>query len=101
MRSHDVSSMRRNGERGQAIVLMVGVMLLSIAMLAAIIDGGNVLTQRRAAQSAADSTAESGAIVLAQRIAGVTTPALGWDSEVYAKVQASASANNLTLIHAY
>ncbi|HXG26928.1 MAG TPA: pilus assembly protein TadG-related protein [Candidatus Binatia bacterium] len=95
-----MSSTRRS-ERGQAFVLMVGVMLLSIAMLAAIIDGGNVITQRRAAQSAADSTAEAGAIVLAQRIAGVTTPAGGWDAEVNAKVQASAAANNLTLIHAY
>ena len=96
-----VSSARGSGEGGQAFVLMVGVMLLSIAMLAVIIDGGNVLTQRRAAQSAADSTAQAGAIVLAQRLAGVATPALGWDGDVSAKVEASASANNLTLIHAY
>jgi hypothetical protein len=95
------SASSTEGQRGQALVVMVGVMLLSIAMLAAIIDGGNVVTQRRAAQSAADSTAEAGAIVLAQRIAGVTTPAGGWDSEVESKVQASATANNLTLIHAY
>jgi Flp pilus assembly protein TadG len=92
---------RRSGESGQALVVMVGVMLLSIAMLALIIDGGNVVTQRRAAQSAADSTAEAGAIVIARKLAGVTTPSLGWDAEVEVKVEASASANNLTLIRAY
>src|SRR5689334_6818515 len=85
------SASSSKGQRGQALVVMVGVILLSIAMLAAIIDGGNVVTQRRAAQSAADSTAEAGAIVMAQRIAGVTTPSGGWDSEVEAKVQASAT----------
>ena len=44
---------------------MVGVMLLSMALLAVIIDGGNVVTQQRVAQTGADSTAEAGAIVLA------------------------------------
>jgi hypothetical protein len=53
--------------RGQALVVMVGVMLLSIAMLAVIIDGGNVMTQQRATQTGSDSTAEAGAVVLAAR----------------------------------
>lgn len=95
------AKLRTGDERGQAFVLMVGTMLVSIAMLAAIIDGGNVVTQRRAAQTGADSTAEAGAIVLAQKLAGVKTPDLGWDGQVLAKLQASAAASNLTLIHAY
>ena len=80
---------------------MVGVMLLSIAILAVIIDGGNVLTQQRITQTGADSTAEAGAIVLARRLAGAATPAGGWDAEVAAKVTQSAAANSITIQAAY
>ncbi|MBI2782080.1 MAG: Tad domain-containing protein [Chloroflexi bacterium] len=92
---------KRSGEAGQALVVMVGVMLLSIAMLAVIVDGGNVVTQQRVAQTGADSTAEAGAIVLAQRLAVTTTPSGGWDAEVVAKLAASASANNVVVKAAY
>ena len=92
---------RHAEERGQALVIMVAVMLLSVAMLAAIVDGGNVVTQRRAAQAGADSTAEAGAIVLAQKLAGVTTPGLGWDGQVAAKIAQSAVANKLSDTVAY
>lgn len=92
---------KRSSEAGQALVVMVGVMLLSIAMLAVIIDGGNVVTQQRVAQTGSDSTAEAGAIVLAQRLAGTTTPGGGWDASVAAKIAASAAANNVTVTAAY
>ena len=88
-------------ESGQALVVMVGVMLVSIALLAVIIDGGNVLTQQRMAQTGADSTAEAGAIVLAKRLASAPTPAGGWDNEVFAKLAASATANGITVQNAY
>jgi hypothetical protein len=88
-------------EAGQALVVMVGVMLLSIAILAMIIDGGNVVTQQRVAQTGADSTAEAGAIVLANKLAGAATPALGWDREVADKIAQSAAANNTTVQAAY
>ena len=91
----------RPREAGQALVVMVGVMLLSIAMLALIIDGGNVVTQQRVTQTGADSTAEAGAIVLAQRLAGSTTPVLGWDGAVSAKLAQSAAASNITVQAAY
>jgi hypothetical protein len=88
-------------EAGQALVVMVGVMLLSIAILAVIIDGGNVVTQQRMTQTGADSTAEAGAIVLASRLAGASTPAGGWDNEVASKMLASAAANEITISAAY
>lgn len=91
----------RPREAGQALVVMVGVMLLSIAMLAVIVDGGNVVTQQRVAQTGADSTSEAGAIVLAQRLIGTTTPAGGWDTTVAAKLAESASANKVTVKAAY
>jgi len=92
---------RRPREAGQALVVMVGVMLLSIGILAMIVDGGNVVTQQRVAQTGADSTAEAGAIVLASRVAGAATPALGWDAQVAAKITQSAAANNTTVAAAY
>jgi hypothetical protein len=97
-----VRSLReRPQEAGQALVVMVGVMLLSIAILAMIIDGGNVVTQQRVAQTGADSTAEAGAIVLASRLAGAATPTLGWDGEVANKIAQSAAANNTNVQVAY
>lgn len=95
------SMQRRSGESGQALVIMVGVMLLSMALLAVIIDGGNVLTQQRVAQTGADSTAEAGAIVFASRLAGVPEPADGWDALVKAKLMESAAANHVTVKAAY
>src|SRR5262245_24901092 len=92
---------RRSGEAGQALVVMVGVMLLGISLLAVIVDGGNVLAQQRMTQTGADSTAEAGAVVLAQRLAGAATPALGWDAEVADKLDESASTNNVVVAAAY
>src|SRR6185369_17192010 len=89
------------GQSGQALVVMLGVMLLSIAMLAVIVDGGNVMTQQRVAQTGADSTAEAGAIVIASRLASATTPSGGWDAQVYAKLTATAAANNVSIEAAY
>lgn len=88
-------------EAGQAVVVMVGVMLLSIALLALIVDGGNVATQQRMTQTGSDSTAEAGAIVLASRLAGADAPAGGWDAEVAAKLAQSAAANDITVQAAY
>ena len=80
---------------------MVGVMLLSMALLAVIVDGGNVLTQQRVAQTGADSTAEAGAIVFASRLAGVPAPSDGWDAEVNRKLTQSAAANKVIIKSAY
>ena len=90
---------RREG--GQALVVMVGVMLLSIAMLAVIIDGGNVATQQRITQTGADSIAEAGAVVLAERLAGVPEPLGGWDAEIADKVDQTAAANKVGINAAY
>jgi hypothetical protein len=92
---------RHPRDAGQALVMMVGVMLVSIAILALIIDGGNLITQQRITQTGADSTAEAGAIVLARRLAGAATPGAGWDAEVAAKVTQSAAANGINIQAAY
>jgi hypothetical protein len=89
------------GAAGQAMVLMVGGMLAVITMIALIVDGGNAWSQQRVVQNGSDATAEAGAIVMAQRFAGVTVPVGGWDAEVLAKIQASATANGLAVSAAY
>ena len=66
-----------------------------------IVDGGNAWAQRRIVQNGSDAMAQAGAIVMAQRFAGVPAPGGGWDAEVNAKIQASAAANNVANAVAY
>jgi hypothetical protein len=91
----------RRGEAGQALVLMVGVILASVAMVGLVVDGGNVLSQQRIVQAGSDATAEAGAVLLAQRLSGVPTPTGGWDAVIAAKVSQTAAANNMTVGAAY
>jgi hypothetical protein len=52
-------------------------------------------------QTGSDSTAEAGAIVLASKLANAAVPAGGWDSQVAAKIAATAAANKITVKAAY
>ena len=92
---------RRGDAQGQALPLMILAMVALIAMTGAIIDGGNLMANQRATQNGSDAAAEAGAIVLARRLAGSTEPGGGWDSAVNAAVNASATANTITVIKAY
>ena len=80
-----------DGQRGQILVLMAGGMVAVILMIALVIDGGNAWAQKRIVQNGTDAMAEAGAIVMAQRFAGVTTPVGGWDAAVLSKIQSSAA----------
>jgi len=92
---------RRGNESGQAIVVMLGAILLSVAMVGTIVDGGNVLAQQRVAQNGADAAAEAGAVLLAQRLAGASDPSGGWDLNIAGRVAQVAAANNITVRAAY
>jgi hypothetical protein len=92
---------RQEGERGQALVLMVGVILVSVALLALIVDGGNVVSQQRVSQTGSDSAAEAGAIILAQRFAGAAAPTGGWDAAIDARIHMTATANHMQVKAAY
>ena len=91
----------RETQRGQIIVMMAGAMVAVILVVALIVDGGNAWAQRRIVQNGSDAMAQAGAIVMAQRFAGVPAPGGGWDAEVNAKIQASAAANNVANAVAY
>ncbi|HEX5241320.1 MAG TPA: hypothetical protein VFW20_10015 [Candidatus Limnocylindrales bacterium] len=92
---------RFRSQRGQALVLMVGVVFASVATVGLIVDGGNVLSQQRIVQAGSDATAEAGAVLLAQRLAGASTPSGGWDANIESKLTQTAAANNMTIANAY
>lgn len=88
-------------DSGQAIVVMVGAILLSIALLATIVDGGNVLAQQRVTQNGVDAAAEAGAVMLGERLAGAAAPSGGWDLNIAARLAQTATANNINVEVAY
>jgi Flp pilus assembly protein TadG len=92
---------RSGNESGQALVLMVGGLLTILLAVAVTIDGGNAFAQQRAAQNGSDGAAEGGAVVIAQKLAGASTPAGGWDTAINSAVQANAAANNVAVTAAY
>jgi Flp pilus assembly protein TadG len=92
---------RQRDEAGQSIVIFAGALVAILAVLALVIDTGNVWANQRMVQNGSDAAAEAGAVVMAQRLAGVTTPGLGWDGAVDAQVQALLDANGLTRVGAY
>jgi len=52
-------------------------------------------------QNGADATAEAGAVILAERLSGVTEPSGGWDVKVWSRLTQSAAANGITIDAAY
>ena len=91
----------REGAAGQAIVVMVGAILLAVVVVATIVDGGNVYAMQRVTQNGVDATAEAGAVMLAERLAGADEPAGGWDVNIGGRIMQTADANNITVEAAY
>lgn len=82
-------------ERGQILVIAALAMVALIAMTGLVVDGGAAFASQRATQNASDATANAGALALAERLGGASTPFIGWDAEVASRVDASATANDL------
>ena len=77
------------------MIFALGVFAM-IAMVALIIEGGNVFAQQRIAQNGSDSAATSGALVVAERLSGATRTG----ADVANAVNASATANSITVVAA-
>jgi len=75
--------------RGQVLVIVAISMVLMVALVGLVIDGGYAWGQQRATQNATDATAEAGAVVLVQQLAGVTIT----DTDVWNAVAQSSTAN--------
>jgi hypothetical protein len=92
---------QRQAEAGQAIVVMLGAIVLAVVMVATIVDGGNVLAQQRVTQNGVDAAAEAGAVLLAERLAGADEPSGGWDVNIAGRIIQVADANNISIEAAY
>jgi hypothetical protein len=81
-------------ERGQVLVIVAVAMVAIVAMVGLVVDGGYAWGKQRDTQNAADAAAEAGAVVMAQRLAGVV-PAKT-DADVLAAVLLAGSENNIS-----
>ena len=74
-------------EQGQILVIVGVGMLVMIAMVGLVIDGGNAWGQQRQTQNGADAMANAGATVIAQSLKGATKT----DGDVGCAVEQAAS----------
>ena len=88
---------RPRRERGQVIVIAALAMVGMIAFAALILEGGNAYAQQRVVQNGADASANAGAVVLAQRLAGTSKT----DTDVFTAVSAAATNNRIDAFVAY
>ena len=86
------------GNDGQTLVIFALALAGLLAMVALIIDGGNAFAQQRRTQNGADAAAEAGAVELARRLVGLPGTEADWDGRVLAAVNATATANGLTVV---
>lgn len=83
--------------RGQVLVIVAAGLVTIIAMTGLVVDGGLAWGQQRDNQNASDATSEAGAVVLAERLTGLTRT----DADVLAAVDASVVANGVDKIGAW
>ncbi len=86
-------TMRSSSERGQVLIIFAAAIVVIIAMVGLVVDGGYAWGQQRQVQNATDAISEAGTVQLAANVAGVS-PART-DADVAAAVQAAADANNI------
>lgn len=102
MRSYLTSHVRESAG-GQVLVIVAAGMVVFVAMVALVIDGGHAWGQQRDAQNGADATSLQGAIMLAEnqpyRLGGETQP--NTDADIEAQLLVMAGLNNLVLDEAY
>ncbi len=87
----------RRNERGQMLVIVAAGLVVIIAMVGLVIDGGYAWGQQRKTQNGADAVAEAGAGILAARLAGATKT----DGDVGCAVQNAATASGISNPVAY
>lgn len=86
----------RGHESGQVLVIVAGGLLVLIAMVALVIDGGYAWGQQRETQNGADAAAKAGAVVIQQYLAGEAVDG----GEVGCAVENSADDNGIDLADA-
>lgn len=89
----------RRTERGQVLVIVAVGMVVLVAMVGLVIDGGYAWGKQRDTQNAADASAKAGAVKLAENLAGKIPKNL--DDDVAAAMDDTAVANVVGLPNAY
>lgn len=89
----------RRDSRGQVLVIVALGLVVMVAMVGLVVDGGYAWGRQRMTQNAADAAAEAGAVVMAENIANVQPPRT--DIDVNAAVNQSFAANGITRLAAY
>jgi Putative Flp pilus-assembly TadE/G-like len=84
-------------EDGQILVLFALGLIVLLAGVALVLEGGNAYQNQRGVQNGADAAANAGATVIARHLAGVPKT----DAEVAAAVATSGAFNSLNLVSAY
>ncbi|MHB8397989.1 MAG: pilus assembly protein TadG-related protein [Candidatus Limnocylindrales bacterium] len=106
-----IKPVRRDGQRGQALVLFALALTALLASTALVVDVGNVWAQQRATQNGTDASAEAGTVVLAQYFectGGCTAPpatqkycptitANAWDLAICEATYGMAATDGVTL----
>jgi hypothetical protein len=77
--------------RGQVVVIVAAGMVVIVALVGLVIDGGFAWGQQRKAQNGADAAAEAAAVVIAQSLKGAQVT----DGDVGCAVEQTAAANGL------
>ena len=83
----------RDSERGQVLAIVAGGMIVIVAMVGLVIDGGNAWGRQRETQNAADSVAKAGTVVIQQYLAGGTEDG----ADVACAVEEAADENRVEL----
>jgi Flp pilus assembly protein TadG len=83
----------QDAQRGQVLVIVALGLVVLVAMVGVVIDGGYAWGKQRETQNGADASAEAGAVQLAENVAG-TVPART-DTDVLDAVNAAGAANNI------
>jgi Flp pilus assembly protein TadG len=87
----------RRIESGQIIVIAAMTMVALIGGVSLILEGGNAYAHQRVVQNAADSVANAGATVIAQRLGGGNQT----DADVFNAIDTMAAANGLDTYAGY
>lgn len=93
------SASDERNERGQVLVIVAICLVVLVAMVGVVIDGGLAWGRQRDTQNAADAAAKAGAGVLAENVAGVS-PART-DADIFVAMQDTATSNDLGEVIGY
>jgi hypothetical protein len=91
------SSPHPQRQRGQILVIAALAMIALIGGVSLVLEGGNAYAHQRVAQNAADSVANAGATVVAQKLGGGAQT----DASVLAAMTLMADANHLDTFNGY